>query len=466
MPLPETLLSEIRQSQRRLGDWFSVEEIRRRDPDLEVAARYIQKATGRELVVPRDKKGLYERLDDWAARLLEHEVRLYEQRIWELCSESSAVPSPEEDALLHDEMMQFMNSSVEQLKEEISRSSEYMPHQYGPRSKLHVMAERMTAEMAITIPLAGEIARLELLDAGYEPVDRIGYAQMKMERFFATNYAKIAHPFNDKRVLSIPIEILRRAIRLVTYVVFRKTNEPRLQGLEARFVGVFLRYLSCSRESSGPVVEQVAALWEPFVKKSAFVFKIADGAGKPVWKSGLDGLISGLGLSVSDLRRSEHSYWENRSVEDGILRLAYQLRHKGAHEAHEYVYYELERQAYFVFAALLVSCKFLAESNPEIAEVAQHQGDVDAVRDLFVRIDDLTIGLVGPRERPRSGGPPNRLEKLVSLSSRSQAVWPNCSARLRSLLESEHAAVKDELVEADREANLEAYLEAMREEQY
>ena len=466
MPLPEALVSEIRQSQRAPRDWFSLEEIKRRDPDLEVAARYIQRTTGRELIVPRDKKQLYERLDDWAARLLEHEVRWYEQKIWELCSENSSVPTPEEDVILRDEMSRYIKASAEQLKEEISRVTEYTPHKYELRSKLDSTAERLSAEMSVTMLLAGEISRLELLDSGYEPVDRTGYAQTRIERFFSANYSRIPHPFNDKEFLNLPPELLGGVIRLITHVVFRKIEEPRLQGLETRFVSVFLRYLSCSRERSGAVVEQVAALFEPFLKKLAFVFKIDDREGNPVWKSGLDGLIAGLGLSSSDLRKSERAYWQARTVEDGVLRLAYQLRHKGAHEAHEYAYYELERHAYFVFGAVLVSCKVLAECNREIAKVTEHQGDVDAVRELFVRIDELTIGPDGPRERSRTVGPPSRLQKLLSFSSRSQAGWPNCSARLRSLLESEYESVKSELLDADREAHLEAYLDAMRDEEY
>ena len=39
---------------------------------------------------------------------------------------------------------------------------------------------------------------------------------------------------------------------------------------------------------------------------------------------------------------------------DAVFRLAYQLRQKGAHEAHDYPYYERERHAYFVFAARTV----------------------------------------------------------------------------------------------------------------
>jgi len=467
MPLPEALLAKVREFGRSPRDWFSIEEIKGRDPELEVAARYIQKTTGKELIVPRDKKQLYQRLEDWAARLLEHEVRSYEQKISELCSENSFVPTAEDDVILRDEMTRYIKTSAEQPKDEISRVTQYNPDKwYDSWSKLDRTVERLSAEMSVTMLLAGEIARLEMLDSGYEPVDRIGYAQVKIERFFSMNYSKIPHPFDNNNSLSLPSELLKRAIRLITHVVFRKIEEPRLQGFEKKFVNVFLRYLSCSRESSGAVVEQVTALFEPFLKKLSFIFKICDAKGNPVWTLGLEGLIPGLGLSPSDLKKSDHAYWQARSCEDGVLRVAYQLRHKGAHEAHEYAYYELERHAYFVFAALVVSGKILTEANPEVAKIVDHQGDVDAVRDLFVRIEELAVGPDGPRESSRAGVPPSRLRKLLGFSSRAQAVWPNCSADLRSLLESEYASVKSELTDADREADIEAYLDSMRGDEY
>lgn len=467
MPLPEALLAEVRQFHRRPSDWFSIEEIKRRDPELEVAARYIQTTTGKELVVPRDKKQLYEKLEDWAARLLEHEVRSCEQKLWELCSENSCVPAAEDDVILRDQMTQYIKTSAEQLKGEIAYVTQYKPDKWsGSWSKLDRTVERLSAEMSVTMLLAGEIMRLEMLDSGYEPVDRTGYAQVRIERFFSTNYSKIPHPFDDNSSLSLPPELLKRAIRLITHVVFRKIEEPRLQGFERKFVSVFLRYLLCSRESSGAVVEQVTALFEPFLKKMSFVFKICDTKGNPVWTLGLDGLIHGLGLSSSDLRGTDYAYWQARPVEDGVLRVAYQLRHKGAHEAHEYAYYEVERHAYFVFAAVVVSCKTLTEANPEVANIVDHQGDVDAVRDLFVRIDELAVGPDGPREGSRGGVVPSRLRKLLGLSSRAQAVWPNCSAALRSLLDSEYTAVKSELTDADRETDIEAYLDSMRGDEY
>lgn len=42
MPLSETLLAEIRQRQRRPTEWFSIDEIKRRDRDVEIAARNLE----------------------------------------------------------------------------------------------------------------------------------------------------------------------------------------------------------------------------------------------------------------------------------------------------------------------------------------------------------------------------------------------------------------------------------------
>ena len=55
-----------------------------------------------------------------------------------------------------------------------------------------------------------------------------------------------------------------------------------------------------------------------------------------------------------------------------------------------------------------------------------------------------------------------RLHKLLSFTRRAQAIWPTCSYPLVDGMESEYFAVKDELIEADRDADIESYLEDMR----
>ena len=110
----------------------------------------------------------------------------------------------------------------------------------------------------------------------------------------------------------------------------------------------------------------------------------------------------------------------------------------------------------------MVACKILIGREPEIARAVEHQEDVDAVRDLFVRIDELSIGPDGPRVSSTARVPPSRLEKRLGFSRRAQAMWPNCPAVLASRLDSEYLSVKNELADADREADIEAYLEAQR----
>lgn len=313
----------------------------------------------------------------------------------------------------------------------------------------------------MTVPLAGEITRLEMTERGYESLDRIGFSQTKIERFYS-QYLRIPHPFDASTQLDLSQEALNRATRLVVYVVFQPVKEPRLSGYESKFVGAFSRYLTCPRDSSSSPVEQVAALFEPFLKKLSFLFNILDGGGKPIWGCGLEGLIPGLGISSSNLKETNTSYWQRQSAEDAILRVAYQLRHKGAHEAHDYAYYERERNAYYVFAAILVVCKRLMDAKTEIVETIAHQGNIEMLRDLFVKIDELVYGPDGPRDVSESPEIPSRLEKLLAVGRRAQAIWPTCSAGLADGLESEYFAVKHELTESDREADIESYLEDQR----
>ncbi len=94
--------------------------------------------------------------------------------------------------------------------------------------------------------------------------------------------------------------------------------------------------------------------------------------------------------------------------------------------------------------------------------MVDHQNNVDAVRDLFVRIDELTMGPDGPRLTSTTSVAPTRLQKLLTLSGRAQAIWPNCSSALFDLLQSEYLSVRDQLIDHDREADIEAYLESVR----
>jgi hypothetical protein len=55
---------------------------------------------------------------------------------------------------------------------------------------------------------------------------------------------------------------------------------------------------------------------------------------------------------------------------------------------------------------------------------------------------------------------------MLMLAGRAQAIWPNCSSTLYELLESEYLSVRTELNEAEAEAEIEAYLAGMAEDQY
>ena len=178
---------------------------------------------------------------------------------------------------------------------------------------------------------------------------------------------------------------LNRAIRLLVYVIFHPVNEPRLSGYENKFVTAFSRYLTCSRDASSSAVEQVAALFEPFLKKLAFLFDFRGAHGKPIWGAGLNDLLPAMQLTAADLKNDDAAYWQAQPVEDAVYRLAYQLRQKGAHEAHDYPYYERERNAYFVLAALLVSCLITLRTKPTVVDAITHQAHVDLVRDLLSR---------------------------------------------------------------------------------
>jgi hypothetical protein len=174
-------------------------------------------------------------------------------------------------------------------------------------------------------------------------------------------------------------------------VIFHQVSEHRLTGFETKFVSAFLRYLTCPRDLSASAVDGVAALFEPFLKKLAFVFDLRDAGNNPIWPSGLDTLTAGLRLTAADLDKKNDGYWRSQGVEEAVLRVAYKLRHKGAHEAHDYPYYERERNAYSVFAALLVAAKILIAARPDVAKAIEHQSDVDSIRDVFVKVDELVV---------------------------------------------------------------------------
>jgi hypothetical protein len=177
-------------------------------------------------------------------------------------------------------------------------------------------------------------------------------------------------------------------------------------------------------------------------------------------------LLPALQLTSADLKKEDAAYWQARTVEDGIFRLAYQLRQKGAHEAHDYPYYERERNAYFIFAALLVSCLITLRIHPKVVDTVTHPAHVDLVRDLLVKIEELVEGPYGARVDNTPAAKLTRLGKLLGFAQRARTLWPTCSTLLAVSLENEYLSVKGEVAEGDREADIESYLEDLRGDHY
>ncbi|MGD0443483.1 MAG: hypothetical protein ABSA39_06060 [Edaphobacter sp.] len=461
MALPPEVLNEVDQLRRKPGEWFSIDEITQRNPEL-LAAQFIKRDTGEKVSFPHESRDVYRKLDQWAARLLEREIRSLEASIADVLTHNSIVPGASDDAIILSGLTQYIQTTAEELKSEMTRFTGYKEEPWERTwSKVDETGKRMASEVSVTIRLASEISRLEVVGSGHEPLDRVGIFQTRIERFCAS-FVDIPHPFDETKRLRLDSEALNKAVRLLVFVIFHPVEEPRLSGYESKFVGTFSRYLTCARDTSSSAVEQVATLFEPFLKKFAFLFKVKDSQGELLWKASLDGLIAGLALTSSNLKKTEAPYWITQPLEGAVLRRAYQGRHKAAHEAHDYPYYERERNAYFLFAALLVSCDILIKARTDVAETVAHQGEVELVRDLFVKIEELVDGSYGPRLESGRSPVPSRLEKLLGYSRRAQAIWPVCSAALSQGLDSEYYTVKSELTEGDREGDIESYLEDMR----
>lgn len=463
MSLPEELLTEIQRLLRKPGEWFSVPAIKERRPEL-FASEFVKKATGEHVFVPHQPNQIRQDLEKFATGLLEHELRLYELEIARVLAINSAIPSSEDDAVLVNMLTQYIKEAFGEIQGQILKIAERPSYEIS-WSGLEETAKRIASELSVTVRLAGELSRLETVEVEYETASDTGFAQTKIERFYS-QYSTILHPFDSSQHLDLsPVE-LRNATRLVLYIVFQPVKEHRLIGFETKFISTFLRYLTCPRDLSASSIEQVAALFEPFLKKLALLFDVRDAANNLIWQRGLDGLTAGLHLTTADLRNTDGSYWKSQGVGDAVLRLAYQQRHKGAHEAHKYAYYERERNAYFVFAALLIAAKILIATRPEAAKAIDHQSDVDSIRDLFVKVDELVVGPDGSRVEAEMPVVPSRLHKLLAFTSRAQAIWPICSHQLLAGLESEYLSVKHELIESDRQADIESYLEDMRDDYY
>lgn len=235
-------------------------------------------------------------------------------------------------------------------------------------------------------------------------------------------------------------------------------GERRYEALYPAKLRLRPRYRSCDPTGCDCAVRHWAA--------SA---SVRGATGNPIWGSGLNDLLPKMLLVTADLKNQDASHWSTQKTEDAVLRVAFQLRHTAAHEAHEahdHPFYERERNAYFVFAAMLIASVTLIKTNSKVLDVVNHQGHVDHVRDLLVKIEELVEGPYGPRLDVDKSANLTRLGKLLKFAERAQALWPTCSTALAEALDSEYLTVKKELTEEDREADTESYLEDMRGSQY
>lgn len=144
--------------------------------------------------------------------------------------DESLTPTTAEDASVLGIVTDYMESTERPIRSAIASFTNHAEEDWERSwSKLRQTAQSLRVELSTNIQLNGELTRLEAADRGYEPLDRIGFAQTKIERFYA-QYQKIPHPFDDKRGLPITSDDLNRAVRLLVYVVFHPVKEPRLSG--------------------------------------------------------------------------------------------------------------------------------------------------------------------------------------------------------------------------------------------
>jgi len=58
MALPPEVLNEIDQLRRKPVEWFSIDEITQRDPEL-LAAQFIKRDTGEKVSFPHESRDIY-----------------------------------------------------------------------------------------------------------------------------------------------------------------------------------------------------------------------------------------------------------------------------------------------------------------------------------------------------------------------------------------------------------------------
>lgn len=465
MAIPAVISQAVRDRYLQTEGRFSLQTLRRKDRDLDSAL-----AVNDRFPSEQAAQDVYRIADRAAASFLAFEARRHEQIAWCIWQENNYVPAPEDD----NEAILLVTESVDRifecLKHEIAQVSgydAYASYQMQISWHLPVAYKAAKAEVDSYVRLHGELLRLEsdTADLGIRGPPWF-QQQVRIQNLFLQHFQVLQHPFDPERQQKCDRELLADAVRLISFVVFKEVDEFRLSGFGQKFVALVVRYLSCSRESAGPlavVAEQLCILVEPFLKKCAFLF-FPDRRSTPgdgyLWHKGLEVLIRELGISNVDLSKHDISFWKTESVENALLREAFRGRHTAAHEAQTRPLHESERLAYCALASLVVSCVRLLK-HEQVGRIVGRQCAADGLRDLFPLIEEL-----GRYAGPRDSEVPSRLERLLEVTSRAKVIWPGCSPLLAQLLTSEYLDVRDELEDADRESYLQSVMEDMAQDYY
>jgi hypothetical protein len=109
-------------------------------------------------------------------------------------------------------LTQYVKAAVDEVRTEIRGITGKEDEAAGAWSELENTGKWIASELSATVSLAGELSRLEMVDAGSESVSETGFAQTKIERFYS-QYSKIPHPFDVGKRLELSRVELRRSRR-------------------------------------------------------------------------------------------------------------------------------------------------------------------------------------------------------------------------------------------------------------
>ncbi len=465
MSIPLAILGEIQERYKSISQHFSIPDERKLDKALDWHLGSITRLDIKTDPADRSATEAYRKLEERATKLLMIEFRKFEQIAWDVFQENFHIPSPEEDEQLSETIMVMVRQLCSELSSAITDVTKYEPDdQYWRPFPLREAHDKIKQEATTYAVMRGELLRLESVEVKPNPFGRSGSQRAQIENFFLHHFSHLQHPFDAQRdAKRLDPNLIEQSVRLLTYVVFKDEEEPRLRGFERKFVATFTHYLFCSRLSVGSVAsvaEQLCNLLEPFLKKYALVFcpkQTLPLSREPLWHAHLDQLFQGLNICNADWKKSDQLYWREQAIEDAILREAYKGRNIGSHEAHMMTLYDAEKVAHSALGAILISClKFIA-SNPETEPVVVGRSIADQMLDVFPLIEEIDPEFYFSRRSQTEL--PERFDKLYEVSNRAKAIWPICSSRLHELMYSEYLFLRNERAEVDRESYLQAYLE-------